>query len=289
MVHFGDAGKTFLIEECIQNHDGTPGEEASFYTITDGTNFYTFKTSQDHKAIGMFDEGPNTGGMGVISPARVIPDNLVGVIEDTIICPAIDGLRAEGRPYVGVLYTGVMVTYTVDGQPEVKVVEFNARWGAPEAEVVVPGILTPMDEIAFACINGGLNKLIIEEDDLVRVGITGASRGYPGDYSAVKGKRIFGLEEAMAAEGVSIYGAGIKKEGTNVGPIFKANGGRLFTLVGEGETIIEAREKAFKGMAQIHVDGNNLVWRTDIGHHDIQRYYEGGNNDNMDTNTRRKS
>jgi phosphoribosylamine--glycine ligase len=150
-------------------------------------------------------------------------------------------------------------------------VEYNVRWGAPEGEVVIPGIKTSMTKIAQACIEGRLHEFGgIEEDDKVRVGIVGATRGYP-DSKAVdmlKGKRIYGLEAAMELPGIKIYGAGIGVRDNK----FFVNGGRLFTLVAEGDSIISARQKALGAMALIYVEGNNLDYRTDIGHRDVARF-----------------
>jgi len=256
MASFGNAGKEYLIEE------GMVGEEASIYSFSDGVYSYTVKSAQDHKRRDNYELGPNTGGMGAVSPAGVVTDKLMGEIQKLIVSRAIAGMNREGTPYVGVLYTSIMTTKY---GPEV--VEFNARWGAPEAEVVVPGIKTRMDEIAFACINGDLHKQSIEEDGKVRVCVVGASRGYPDDVSAVKGKRIYGLDEVMRMPDVRVYGAGIKVQDGK----FYANGGRLFSISAEGSDILEARSKALTAMSFVSIEGNNLQYRTDIGWRDIER------------------
>lgn len=250
------AGETYLIEE------GMIGEEASVYSFCDGKIYRTLKPAQDHKRRDNFDLGPNTGGMGAVAPAGVMTKEMIEAVNNTIVHPAVCGMAKIGSPYVGVLYTGVMVTK--DGP---QVVEFNSRWGAPEAEVVVSGIKTPMDRIAFACIEGKLDQQEIFEDDKVRVCVVGASRGYPGDVSAVKGKRIYGLEEAMRVPGVRLYGAGIVvRDGK-----FYANGGRLVSVSAEGDSYAESRSRALTAMAQIYIEGSNLQYRTDIGWRDMER------------------
>lgn len=258
MTSFGKAGEKYLVEE------GMVGEEASIYSFVDGRNFKTVMAAQDHKCRDNYDLGPNTGGMGAVAPAGVITPELAKIIDETIIRPAVRGMAEEGHPYVGVLYTGVMITK--DGP---KVVEFNSRWGAPEAEVVVPGIKTPMSDIAYACIEGDLNQLDIEQDGKARVCVTVASKGYPDskEVDKVKGRQIFGLEDAMKVPGVRIYGAGVKVQDDK----FYVNGGRLVSVVGEGKDVLEAKALAYYAASLISVRGNNQYYRIDIGHHDVAR------------------
>lgn len=263
MGKFGEAGRNFLIEE------GIVGEEASVYAFSDGNHIRMMKAAQDHKRRDNFDAGPNTGGMGAVAPALVITDELQEEIRHSIMRRAIEGLAAEEIPYKGILYGGIMVQQ--GSYPGPKVVEFNARWGAPEAEVVVPGIKRPMDDIVQACLTGTLHTLAIDQDNLTRVCVVGASRGYPGDVSAVKGKQIYGLDRAQCVPGVKIFGAGIQVEEGK----FYANGGRLFSLVAEGRNVREAHERALEGMARIYIEDNNLQYRTDIGHQDLGRYHKG--------------
>ncbi|MEK6964576.1 MAG: phosphoribosylamine--glycine ligase [Nanoarchaeota archaeon] len=267
MGSFGGAGHPFLVEEAMA------GEEASFYIVSDGKTTKRLKSAQDHKTRDNFDAGPNTGGMGAVSPALVVQRNgLDSAIHYSIMQRTVRGLASEGHPYVGVLYGGIMLTN--DGTSMMpQVVEFNARWGAPEAEVVVPGIQTPMDEIAQACLIGNLDNLDIVEDSLTRVCVVGASRGYPDSrlVSQVKGKQIRGLEDAMRMPNVTVFGAGIHVQDGK----FFANGSRLFSLVADGRDVREARERALEAMARIYIEGNNLQYRTDIGHHDLERYYGG--------------
>jgi len=179
-------------------------------------------------------------------------------------------MRAEGNSYVGVLYTGVMIT-----KEGPKVVEFNSRWGAPEAEVVVPQFLTPMSEIANACIDGYLDDLDIEMECNPRVCVVVASKGYPDGnlVKLVKDKRIFGLEDAMKVPGVTIYGAGVKEQDGK----FYVNGGRLVSVVGHAKSpvdVAEARALAYHAASLISVEGNNLQYRTDIGWRDVERSHK---------------
>ncbi len=265
MADFGEAGRTYLIEE------GMVGIEASVYAFCDkGSVHKLVRPAQDFKRRDTGDLGPNTGGMGSVAPTGVVTSDMMRRIGDDIVVRAIDGLISYETPYVGVLYSGLMIT---DQGQTPKVVEFNARWGAPEAEVIVPGIQTPMDGIAQACLAGKLADLSIIEDHLTRVCIVGASRGYPDPklVNQVKGKQIYGLEEAMQMPHIIVFGAGINVQDRR----FYANGGRLFSLVAEGRNVKEARERALEAMVRIHIQGNNLQYRTDIGHHDLERHYRG--------------
>ena len=254
MTKFHQAGETFLIEEWLE------GEEFSTYVVTDGHSYQIIGSAQDHKRAYNFDQGLNTGGMGCSSPPLLLTPKIIKQIDAKIIAPTIKGMAKLGRPYTGILYVGGMIS---GGKPSV--IEFNARWGDPEAQVVVPGIKTDLYQISLAVAKKSLAKLRIKTDSKARVAVVGASNGYPGDYSAVKGKRIFGLDRHF--DGVQIYGAGITKTGRN----YYAAGGRLFHLVGEGKTVLEARQKAYSAISQIYLEGNNLHYRTDIGWRDVAR------------------
>lgn len=255
MEKFGEAGKSFLIEE------GLVGEEFSYYAICDGEKYKIFKSAQDNKRVFNFDCGPQTGGMGVVSPAEV-SEPISEQIEEEQIARAFEGMVSEGVPYKGVLYLGGII----DGDI-LKNIEYNARWGDPECQTILPGLTTDYVDIVLGVLDGNLDSVGIEQDDFVRVCVVGASRGYPEDYSDVKGNRIYGLEEAMKEEGVQVFGAGIKKEGDN----FYVNGGRLFSVVAKGNNILEAKEKAYSAMAKISIEGNGLHYRTDIGWRDVER------------------
>jgi len=250
------AGEVFLIEE------GLVGEEFSYYAISDGRNYHIFKSAQDNKTALNFDEGDQTGGMGAISPARVT-NPIAEQIEQEMIAKAIRGMASEGNHYKGILYLGGII---VDGNP--MNIEYNARWGDPECQVVLPSVETDYVDVIMDCLEGKLNEVEIRQDNKTRVCIVGASRGYPNDYSQVRGKRIYGLEEARRMKGVEVFGAGINIQDG----IFYANGGRLFSIVGEGDNILEAKQRAYSAMAHINIEGNNLHYRTEIGWRDVERF-----------------
>jgi phosphoribosylamine---glycine ligase len=255
MKDFGESGKSFLIEE------GLVGEEFSYYAISDGKNYKIFKSAQDNKRVLNFDCGSQTGGMGVVSPAEVC-DQIVEKIEEEQIGRAINGMFKEGFPYKGILYLGGIIK-----GDNIKNIEYNARWGDPECQTILPGVTTDYVDLVLAVLDGGLGSFEIEQDSKVRVCVVGSSRGYPEDYSNVKGSRIYGLEEAMKKNDVQIFGAGIKIRDDK----FYVNGGRLFNVVAEGDNILEAKEKAYSAMAGISIEGNGLHYRTDIGWRDVDR------------------
>ena len=257
MKDFGTAGKTFLVEECLV------GEEVSIYVLSDGQNFKILKSAQDNKAAFDFDDGPNTGGMGANAPALVVKDKVVMKKIEKIVKETIKGMKEEGMPYKGVLYLGLLI----DKKKNPKIIEFNARWGDPEAQVVLPGIKNDYLDVAEACIEGTLDNLKISEDNKTRVCVVGSSKGYPGDYSEVKNKEIFGVDEAARVKDVTVYGAGIKATGKK----FLVSGGRVFNVVGEGDDIIEARSKAYQAISVINIENNNMHYRTDIGWRDVER------------------
>ncbi len=256
MTQFGKAGETFLIEECLV------GEEFSLFAICCEETYVVAKASQDHKTINEGDQGPNTGGIGSVAPTGVMTKSIQKEIEEKIIKPILLGMKKERRSYRGILYIGGMLTET-----GVKIIEINARWGDPEAEVILPSIKTDYLKIVEAVINGKLKDLTVEFDNKIRLSIAGCSRGYPGDYSSVKGKEIYGLKDAMKQPNISIFGAGIKRESDR----FFVSAGRIFHLVAQGQNIIQARSRAYAAMANISIEGNNLHYRSDIGWRDVAR------------------
>ncbi|OGC82135.1 MAG: phosphoribosylamine--glycine ligase [Candidatus Abawacabacteria bacterium RBG_16_42_10] len=266
MARFKKAGEVFLIEQWLRGDDDSAGEEFSSYIFSDGKNYKIVGHAQDHKRVNNFDVGENTGGMGCSTPPLVLEEELLTKVERTILDRVINGLHQEGRPYKGVLYLGGMAVKEKSEQVPY-VVEFNARWGDPEAEVILPGLENDLFEVGMAIAEGDLSSIQLKTDSRARVVIAGASKGYPGNYQNVKGKQIFGLNEARKYPGVKIYSAGINEQG---GRHF-ANGGRLFYIVGEGNNAIEARQKAYEAMSMVSIDGNNLHYRTDIGWRDVQR------------------
>jgi phosphoribosylamine--glycine ligase len=206
--------------------------------------------------------GLNTGGMGCVSSPQIVTTQVIKTVQKTILDQFMKGMKKEGRPYVGILYLGAMLTKT-----GVKIVEFNARWGDPEAEVLLPAIKTDYLTIVEAVLNIKINKLKILRDNLSRVSVAGCSLGYPLDYSKVKGQEIIGLKNIESFPGVKVFGAGIAKKGNK----FVAHGGRVFQVVGEGKTLLQARAKAYGAMAMVSILGDNLHYRTDIGWRDLER------------------
>lgn len=251
MSKFGKAGETFIIEEWLT------GEEFSAFAISDGKSFKILGFAQDHKRLYDGDLGPNTGGMGSVSNPSVINKNIYEQSEE-IIGKAVAGLAKEERSYKGVLYLGAIV---VAGK--VFVIEFNSRWGDPEAEALVPGIRNDFYELGQAVCDGKLRKVKIKLDNKKRVAVVGSLR--PGIDA--KERRIFGLEKVFKHHQTYVYGSRVSIKNRK----YYVSAGRLFHIVGEGKTIIEAREKAYQAMSKIFIEGNNLHFRTDIGSRDLER------------------
>ena len=211
------------------------------------------------------DEGPNTGGVGSSSPPYLVDKDMSLQTETEIIKPLFEYLKKMGIKYKGILYLGAIY---LPHRRKVYVIEFNARWGDPEAQVILPGLKTDLYELGQAVVSQKLNGIEIRTDNKYRVAVAGVSVGYPNDYRSVIGKEIFGIDHVMQVDGIKLYGAGVKKEGNR----YYANGGRLFYVVGEGKNPIEAREKAHSAMERLNVEGNNLHFRTDTGWRDVERF-----------------
>lgn len=249
---FGDAGNRVLVEEFLE------GEEASFIAFTDGKAILPMASSQDHKPIYDGDKGPNTGGMGAYSPAPVVTDEVHDLIMESVMKPAVRGMAAEGRPYKGVLYAGLMIA---DGKP--KVLEFNARFGDPETQAVIPRLKSDMVPIMQACIDGTLDKVRMEWTDDPAVCVVMASGGYPVAYE--KGKVISGLEAAGAMKNVIVFHAGTAMEGDNV----ITNGGRVLGVTALGSDIGDAISRAYEAVKKISFE--KAYARSDIGHRALER------------------
>lgn len=256
MKSFGKSGETFLIEE------GLVGEEFSLFVICDGKNYVIIKAAQDHKTIYNNNVGPNTGGIGSVAPTSAITNNLLKEIEKIIIKPFLLGMEKENRTYSGVLYLGGILTKT-----GIKIIEFNARWGDPEAEVVLPSITSDYLNLAISVIEKKIHTTKVVFDNEIRVAVTACASGYPIDYSRVKGKEVFGINDMMALPNIKIFGSGIKRVGTK----FFVNGGRVLHVVGEGKNIKEARRKTYEALSLLYIEGDNLHYRTDIGFRDLER------------------
>lgn len=241
---FGDAGKQVVIEEFIT------GPEVSILAFTDGETVVPMVSSQDHKRAFDGDKGLNTGGMGTFSPSRVYTPEIAEYCMQNIFIPTIKAMKNEGRTFKGVLYFGLMLT--ADGP---KVLEYNARFGDPETQVVLPRLKTDLLDIFDAVIDGTLNELKIEWDDKACVCVIMASGGYPESYR--KGFEIHGLQDCP--EDVIVFHAGTRKENGR----YYTNGGRVLGVTASGATIEQARDKAYEAVSRIHFE--NAHYRRDIG------------------------
>jgi len=244
---FGDAGKKIIIEECLS------GEEASILVITDSREVVALASAQDHKRVFDNDQGPNTGGMGAYSPAPIVTADILKEIMQKIVYRSIDGLVKEGIDYRGVLYAGVMLTK--DGP---KTLEFNARFGDPETEAILPRLKSDLVEVMLATIEGKLSRVrTLEWDSRACVCVVCASRGYPGNYA--KDKEISGLDQAAKLDDLVIFHAGTKKAGNKI----LTSGGRVLGVTGLGATIKDAISKTYAGVNKINFEG--MHFRKDIG------------------------
>ena len=249
---FGAAGAEVVVEEFMQ------GEEASFFALCDGEHALPLATAQDHKRAFDGDKGPNTGGMGAYSPAPVMTEALCTQVMEEMIKPTLRALKAMGSPYKGVLYAGVMVTK--DGP---KLVEYNARFGDPECQVLMLRMMSDIVPALIACADGQLKNFSLRWYDDVALTVIMATRGYPGDYR--KGSVIEGLEDAAKVEGVEIFHAGTRAEGTRI----LANGGRVLNICATGCSVTEARQRAYQAVDRIKwPDG---FCRRDIGWQAVAR------------------
>jgi len=243
---FGAAGSRVVVEEFLT------GEEASFLVITDGRNIIPLASAQDHKAVFDGDLGPNTGGMGAYSPAPVVTQSIHETAMREVIRRTVDGMAAEGRPYLGVLYAGLMIR---DGQ--VKTLEFNARFGDPECQPLLMRMKSDIVPVLLAVADGDLSGVTIEWHDKAAVCVVMASEGYPGDYR--KGDEITGLDEADKLDGLFVFHAGTTlKSGRCV-----TSGGRVLGVTALGETVQSAIDLAYQGVARISWPG--VQFRRDIG------------------------
>ncbi len=248
---FGSAGSRVVIEECLV------GEEASLLTFTDGKTIVPMVSSQDHKRAYDGDQGPNTGGMGTYAPAPVATPEIVARVQREILDPVIAAMRQEGRIYKGCLYAGLMIT--ADGP---KVIEFNARFGDPETQVVLPLLDSDLVDIMLACAAGNLKDMDIQWSQGAAVCVVMAAGGYPKHYH--KGDAITGLDEA-AAHGTVVFHAGTSLHDGQI----VTNGGRVLGVVAKGQDIRAAVDKAYDGIAQIHFSG--AAYRKDIAHRALER------------------
>jgi phosphoribosylamine--glycine ligase len=253
-----EAGRRIIIEEYLG------GEEVSFFVITDGQTILPLPTAQDHKSIFDSDRGPNTGGMGAYSPAPIVTQALEKLILDTIINPAVEGMAAEGTPYSGLLYAGLMLT--LNGP---KLLEFNARFGDPETQSLMPRFKGNLAEVLLATAKGTLHQIKLDWDNRSSVCVVISAEGYPGSYR--KGDVILGLEQANQMPDVVVFEAGVTrqtkiiKEGAQQLEVQEAltNGGRVLGVTALGNDVAEARDKAYHAVSLISFKGAHF--RRDIG------------------------
>ncbi len=243
---FGDAGNTMVIEEFMT------GREVSVLAFCDGKTIRCMTSAQDHKRAKDGDQGLNTGGMGTFSPSPFYTAEVEDFCEKYIYQPTIDAMAAEGRPYTGVLFTGLMITK--DGP---KVLEYNCRFGDPEAQVVLPRMKNDIIDVMEACIEGRLDEINLEFEDNAAVCVVLASDGYPVSYE--KGFVISGLDRFKEKEGYYCFHAGTKSAPEGI----VTNGGRVLGVTAKGDDLKEARKNAYEAAEWIHFD--NKYMRHDIG------------------------
>lgn len=248
---FGQAGHRVVIEEFLT------GEEASFIVMVDGQNILPMASSQDHKAAYDGDTGPNTGGMGAYSPAPVVTAEMHQRIMDSVIRPTVEGMAAEGMPYTGFLYAGVMIN--AQGIP--KVLEYNCRFGDPETQPIMLRMKSDLVAHCLAALKGKLDQEQTEWDSRAALGVVLAAGGYPGDYET--GIEITRLAEE--AEGLKVFHAGTKEQG---GKVVTA-GGRVLCATALGDDVTHAQQNAYQLVRQIQWDG--MFYRKDIGHRAVAR------------------
>ena len=234
---FGAAGDELVVEEFLA------GEEASFFALVDGETALPLAAAQDHKRVGDGDTGPNTGGMGAYSPAPVVTPAIETQIMERCILPTVRGMAAEGRPYKGVLFAGVMIDTTRPKGQEVRLLEYNVRFGDPECQVLMARLKSDIVELLLAAATGTLKGHSVEWDPNPALVVVMAAKGYPGDYQ--KGSVIGGLTEAEQVPGVTVLHAGTKAD--SQGRVL-ANGGRVLGVTASGDSVAEARDRAYQAV-----------------------------------------
>jgi len=243
----GIASAEIVIEECMV------GEEASFFALVDGTNAVALASAQDHKRVGDGDTGPNTGGMGAYSPAPVVTTEIEARVMAEIIRPTVAAMAKRGTPFKGVLFAGLMITGTGP-----KLIEYNTRFGDPECEVLMPRLKSDLLEALFATIEGRLTPSDLVWSDEAALTVVYAAKGYP--VKPETGSVIGSFDKASALEGVTVFHAGTKQREDGV---LVANGGRVLAVTGMGDTISEAKARAYAAVAAIDWSGG--FYRSDIG------------------------
>jgi len=250
---FGDAGSKVVVEECLV------GEEASFLAFTDGKTVLPLPSSQDHKPIYDNDKGPNTGGMGAYSPAPIVDPYMHKRIMNEVMIPTVKAMAAEGCPYKGVLYAGLMI----DGD-QIKVLEFNGRFGDPEAQPLLMRLKSDLVPVMEAVIDGTLDRANLEIDERVTVCVVMAAGGYPRSYK--KGHPISGLPAAARLKDVMVFHAGTAMKNNKI----VANGGRVLGVTALGDTVANAIKKAYRAVEKIK--WTKVQYRSDIGKKALIRF-----------------
>lgn len=247
-----DHAKHWLTYGSVLVEEYLAGEEVSLFLLSDGHSVVPLSPAQDYKRAYDGDNGPNTGGMGAYSPLNWLPDGFVDEVIETIAIPTIRQLAEEQTPFIGLLYCGLIVTR--DG---IRVIEFNARFGDPETQAVLPRLVTPLSSLLYAAATGGLanHSAPLFSDD-VAVTVVLASEGYPENPKI--GRPITGLDAALAVPGITIAHAATAKKGDE----FLATGGRVLSVVATGATFAVARERAYEALGHIHLEGSHF--RSDI-------------------------
>jgi phosphoribosylamine--glycine ligase len=243
---FGAAGAEVVVEEFLE------GEEASFFALCDGCNVLAMASAQDHKRVGEGDTGPNTGGMGAYSPAPVMSPDMIDRAMEEIVRPTVAAMAARGTPFKGVLFAGLMIT--AEGP---KLIEYNARFGDPETQVLMMRLKSDLLAAMLATADGVLDKFDLAWSDDAALTVVYAAEGYPG--TPRKGTEIRGLEAARAVDGVEVFHAGTKAVDGRI----VADGGRVLAVTAKGRTVADAQKRAYEALDRI--DWPEGFCRRDIG------------------------
>jgi len=246
---FGDAGKKVIVEEFLD------GYELSMFAVCDGKDYILLPAAQDHKRVGDGDTGPNTGGMGAYAPTPLVDEELYQKVRDRIIRPTLDGMQKEGAPFEGVLFIGIMV---VNGEPIT--LEFNVRFGDPECEILMPLMTSPVSDMFYKAATNRLEDIQVEFSDQYAVGVVMASENYPYGSSTPAEIILDDVKHEEIANNTHISFAGVSLED---GKLY-ATGGRVLVCVGLGNSIKEARDRAYLRCGQVHFAGKKI--RTDIAY-----------------------
>jgi phosphoribosylamine--glycine ligase len=243
---FGAAGAEVVIEEFLA------GEEVSFFALSDGERAVAFSCAQDHKRVGEGDTGANTGGMGAYAPAPIMTEAMNARVMQEIIAPTVAGMRARGTPFRGVLFAGLMI-----GEDGPKLIEYNVRFGDPEAEVVLTRLESDLLALMIGCAHGRLPPEAPRFSDEAALTVVLAARGYPG--AVTKGSEIRGIEQAAKLPGVTIHYSGVRKDGGRL----LADGGRVLAVTAIGDSVAQAQARAYSAVDAI--DWPEGFCRRDIG------------------------